>query len=160
MRRDCVEPLVPAAGGRSQSAEVDSDVNLMIQVAAIVVATALRLGEPGYLLAAFVITFAGPLLLTAQLMVAVDAARRRPRLPKAVGVPFVVAAGSLVAANVLIADGGYDSDPRSPLEWFGCPQPEWVQSLGWAFLGIWVCAVVWALIANGAMEQRTPPVAG
>ncbi|MDN5857605.1 MAG: hypothetical protein L0H84_03195 [Pseudonocardia sp.] len=123
-----------------------TSVNLALQLTAIIVATALRFTQPGWLVVIFVIYGIGPALLLAQVVLAA-VAMGRPRIPGSVAAPFVIAAASLVTANLLIADMGDGPRLHSPLELVTGFLPDALQSAGWFLMVVWIASLGWALVA-------------
>ncbi|MGI5130263.1 hypothetical protein ACQEVB_25910 [Pseudonocardia sp. CA-107938] len=122
-----------------------SSINLAVQAAVLIAVLLMRAAQPGWLLIIFVLTVVGPVIVLAQVVVAVFALRSR-RLPVAVAVPFAVAAASLLAANLLLADMDDAREFPSPLETVVGPLPD-ATDVGGPLLLVWAAAIVWVLVA-------------
>jgi hypothetical protein len=136
-----------------------SSINITLQTAVLVVATLMRFAQPGWLLITFVISIVGPVLVAGHVVLAMTALNA-PRLPRAVAVPFLVAAVSLLAANLLLADV---TDARgripSPLESVTGFLSMELQGVGFVLLLVWGGSVVWIMVAmlvKRAAFRRVP----
>jgi hypothetical protein len=133
-----------------------SSINVVLQVVALVAVTLMRAAQPGWLMIMFMLSVIGPLTLFAQVSMAMTA-RRLPRLPASLTVPFFVAAASLVAANLVLADMDDRQDYSSPLESIVGPMPD-TTGLGVTLLLVWGGALLWVRVVMDAKKaefQRT-----
>jgi hypothetical protein len=135
-----------------------SSINIALQTTVLVAATLMRFAQPGWLLITFVISIVGPVLVAGHVVLAITALNA-PRLPRAVAVPFLVAATSLLAANLLLADVTDGDRIPSPLETVTGFLSMELQGVGFVLLLVWGGSVVWIMVAmlvKRAAFRRVP----
>jgi hypothetical protein len=130
-----------------------SSINMAVQATALIAATLMRFAQPGWLVIIFVMTIVGPLVVLGHVTLAMRALDR-PRLPMSVAVPFTVAAACLLAANLVLADGGDGPEFPSPFESITGVSTDEFLGLGMWLLVAWGAALLWTAGAMARTEAE------
>lgn len=131
-----------------------TESNVVLQIAALVVALLLRVAAPGILLIFFVASLIGPALLLAPSGLALGLLRRRV-LPAALAVPFVACAVTLVLAALTFpdTDDAHGYAPLSELLGHGERLPELYYEVGHGAALGWLGSLVWLLVALAVVHR-------
>ncbi|GAA4539480.1 hypothetical protein [Pseudonocardia xishanensis] len=131
--------------------------NVALQVAAVVVALALRFLAPGWMLVILVFSVVGPVLLLVPPVLSLVVLRWRA-LPRSVAAPFVTAATSLLLVGLLLPDVADDPPGGTPvLELFGVrAAPDWAWTAGMVLIAAYLASVLWLGIAVGVAARSRP----